>query len=282
VRRLVTIALSLSLLLGLSTAGRLFAQDQTKKEEAKKDDPQKDDAKKDDAKKEEAKKDDAKKDDAKKEAPKEKEAPKPPPPPTVPPEVQDKLEKARRAVAEAIVAAQDAGLVDTTVDPPPVLEILIRGYANDKAVLKAKVDELKANANAGKEAGVSPEVFGAWFTGFGQLEGVRAEDNVRIVPPSKGLSDFYRQRAEIMNRHIAEVRKAKGEAPKPAEAKKAAEPKKEEPKPEAKKEEAKKDEAKPEAKKDEPKKDESKEEPKKEEPKKDEPKKDEPKKDEPK
>ena len=30
------------------------------------------------------------------------------------------VDVARRAVAEAIVAAQDAGLVETSIDPPPV------------------------------------------------------------------------------------------------------------------------------------------------------------------
>ena len=80
-------------------------------------------AKKDEAKGEPAKKEEA----AKKEPEKYVEAP----PPTVPKEVEEKLEKARRAVAEAIVAAEDAGLVDSSIDPPPILDILIKGYAID-------------------------------------------------------------------------------------------------------------------------------------------------------
>ena len=71
-----------------------------------------------------------KKDEAAKKEP-EKAAPVETPPPTIPKEVEEKLEKARLAVAEAIVAAQDAGLVDTSIDPPPILDILIKGYAID-------------------------------------------------------------------------------------------------------------------------------------------------------
>jgi hypothetical protein len=66
----------------------------------------------------------------------EKAAPVEAPPPTVPKEVEEKLDKARRAVAEAIVAAEDAGLVDTSIDPPPILDILIKGYAIDARTLK--------------------------------------------------------------------------------------------------------------------------------------------------
>lgn len=120
--------------------------------------------------------------------------------PTVPPEVEAKLEAARRAVAEAIVAAQDAGLVDTTVNPPPVLDILINGYANDRALLKGVTTEKP-------EAELSVEVFGAWFTGYGLLEGIVPEKNVKIVPPSRGLKAFYDKRAALLNRHIEEVRR---------------------------------------------------------------------------
>ena len=66
--------------------------------------------------------------------------------------------------------------------------------------------------------------------------------DIRIVNPSAGLKDWYDKRANMLNKHIEEVRKAKGQtaAPKPAETK-PAEVKKEEPKPaEVKKEEAKK------------------------------------------
>ncbi len=290
-RRFATLALSLLLLLGLTVAGRLAAQDE-KKEAAK---PAPADAEKSPVKDQ----DKAKAPDAGKAETKEAEAAPPPmqsltPPDAIPPEVEQKLEAARKAVAEAIVAAQDANLVDSTINPPPILDILLLGRADDKATL-SKI--------AGKtvEAGVSPEVFGAWFTGYGQLENITAEKNVRIVPPSKGLKAYYDRRATLFNRYIDEARKdkgspeqpkeemKKGEAPtpkvdeQPKEATKNATPKAEEkkdqPKDEPKAEEPKKDETpKDEPKAEEPKKDEtSKDEPKAEEPKKDETSKDEPK-----
>jgi len=219
----------------------------------------------------EAKKEEAKP-EAKKEEAKTPEAPAELPPPTVPPEVEAKLEAARHAVAEAIVAAQDAGLVDTSIDPPPILDILIKGYAVDARALK--------NTAGKKPYPVSPEVFGAWFTGFGKpIDGLNYQSDVRIMNPSAGLKDWYNQRAAILNQHIEAVRKAKGPAPaaKVEEKKEEAKP---EPKPEEKKEEAKpepkpeekKEEAKPEPKAEE-KKEEAKPEPKAEE-KKDEAKKD--------
>ncbi len=223
-RRFVTLVLSLSLLLGLSAAG-LVAQDDAKKDQAKT----------------EAKKDEPKKEEAKKEAPKGD-----PPLPAIPPEVEAKRVAALKAVAELIVAAQDAGLIETTIDPPPILDVLITGRALDARVLKGKSD-------ASPEVGLNPETFGAWFTGQGKMDGVTAEKNVRIMQPSKGLQDWYDRRSELLKKHIAEIRKTK-------------------PEPAAAKDEPKKDEVK----KDEPKKDE----PKKDEPKKDEVKKDEPKKDE--
>lgn len=181
--------------------------------------------------------------------------------PTIPPEVEAKLEAARRAVAEAIVAAQDAGLVETSIDPPPILDILITGRATDGRTVK--------KTGGTPPFAVSPEVLGAWFTGYGKVEGINHVKDVRIINPSAGLKQWYDDRARILNTHIAAVRKAKGPAP-AAEPKKA-EVKKEEPKPEAKKEEAKpeakKEEPKPEAKKEEPK-PEAKPEVKKEEPKK--------------
>lgn len=152
----------------------------------------------------------------------------PPPLKPVPPEVEAKLEAARRAVAEAIIAAQDAGLVETTIDPPPILDILILGQANDKLVLQAKLDELKANPNANPEAALSVEVFGAWFAAQGVLPGVDLQKNIKIMNPSKGLIDWYAKRAEIINRHLVEARKAKGEAAPAKEEAKAAEPAKEE------------------------------------------------------
>ena len=220
VRRFAMLAVSLSLLLGLTGAQHLFAQAEAKKDEVKKEEaPKKDEPKKDEAKKDEAPK---------------KDEPLPP----IPPEVEKKLEAARRAVAEAIVAAQDAGLVKSSIDPPPILDILITGRATDESTLKDK-------------KGVSPEVFGAWFTGYGKTQGVNPQSDVRIINPSAGLKAWYDQRANILNREIEAVRKAKGG---PAEAKKE-EPKKEE----VKKEEPKKEEPK-EEKKEEPKKEEPKEE----------------------
>ncbi|MEJ7639854.1 MAG: hypothetical protein WKF75_18255 [Singulisphaera sp.] len=139
--------------------------------------------------------------------------------PPIPPEVEAKLEAARHAVAEAIVAAQDAGLIQTTVDPPPILDILITGRAIDERTVRSRT-------------GVSPEVFGAWFTGYGKLEGFTPQKDVRITQPTPGLKQLYDQRANVLNRHIEAVRKAKGPAPTP----KAAESKKEEPKKEEMKE----------------------------------------------
>jgi hypothetical protein len=172
----------------------------------------------------------------------------PPAPPTIPPQVEAKLEAARRAVAEAIVAAEDAGLVDSSIDPPPILDILINGYANDRAVLKAVTTEKP-------EAGLSPEVFGAWFTGYGKpMDGITAEKNVKIVPPSQGLKAWYDKRAEFLRRHIAEVRKARGSAEptpaatpsaEPSPAPTATEPKAEEPKVEEPKAEESQTEAPP-------------------------------------
>jgi hypothetical protein len=255
VRRFAMLALTLSMLLGLSGTYHLFAQD-AKKEEAKQEapkvEPKKDEpaAKKDEpaAKKDEpaAKKDEpaAKKD----ESAAKKEEPLPP----IPPEVEKKREAAWKAIAELIVASQDAGLVKTTIDPPPILDILITGRATDEAALKAT-----------PKTGVSPEVFGAWFTGYGKTQGIVPQSDVRIIQPSAGLKTWYDQRASFLTREIDAVRKAKG-TPAPAKA-------------EAKKEETKKEEVK----KEEPKKEETKkEEPKKEEPKKEEPKKEEVKKEE--
>ncbi|GAC1475340.1 MAG: hypothetical protein NVSMB9_27640 [Isosphaeraceae bacterium] len=253
-RRFAMLAVSLSLLLGLTGARYLFAQ--VEKTTVKKEETRKDETKKEEPKKEETKKDEPKKEESKKEETKKDE-----PLPPIPPWVEAKLQAARRAVAEAIVAAQDAGLVKTSIDPPPILDILITGRATDESTLKA-------------HTGVSPEVFGAWFTGYGKTEGIVAQNDVRITQPSAGLKTLYEQRASFLNREIEAVRKANGTS-KPKD-----EPKKDEPKKdESKKDESKKDESK----KDEPKKDETKkDETKKDEPKKDEPKKDEPKKDEPK
>jgi hypothetical protein len=118
-------------------------------------------------------------------------------------------------VAEAIVAAQDAGLVQTSIDPPPILDILITGRATDEKALKDRT-------------GVSPEVFGAWFTAYGKSPGIEPSKDVRIIEPSAGLKSWYDQRASILNREIEAVRKAKGTPEKPKDEAKAAEPKKDE------------------------------------------------------
>jgi hypothetical protein len=201
VRRFATIALSFGLLLGLTGVHHLRAQDEAKKDAT----PPKSETAQPDAAKEKAK-EAAPKPEAKE---KEKEAaPKPDasaateaPPPPIPPEVEAKLEAARRAVAEAIVAAEDAGLVKTTINPPPILDILITGRANDESTLKAKT-------------GVSPEVFGAWFSDQGKLKDINPMKDVRIYNPTAGLKEFFDQRAAVLNRHIEAVRKASGSAKK--------------------------------------------------------------------
>ena len=226
VRRFAMFALVLSSFLGLTGTFSLFAQDTKKVDEPKKEEPKKEEPKKEEPKKETPKV----VDEPKKEAPKAEEPKKEEPLPPIPPEVEKKLEAARKAVAEAIVAAEDAGLVKSSISPPPILDILITGRATDEASLKART-------------GVSPEVFGAWFTGFGKTEGVTAQTDVRILPPSGGLKAWYEQRNAFLVREIDAARKARGPAPKPAEVKKE-EPKKEEPKAEAKKEEPKKEEVK--------------------------------------
>jgi hypothetical protein len=229
------LSLCLVLTLGLVRAGSLFAQETKQKEAVKADAPKADASKKEETKSEAAKPADT--------AKKEPEKPAEPPAPTIPKAVEDKLEAARRAVAEAIVAAQDAGLVDSSIDPPPILDILIKGYALDARILK--------DPSAKKTYwAVTPEVFCGWFTGYGkQPEGatINPQTDIRIVNPSAGLKDWYDRRANMLNRHIEEIRKARGQtaAPKPADTKK------EEPKPA----DTKKEESKPtDTKKEEPKK----------------------------
>lgn len=250
-RRFVVLAISASLLLGVSASARLWAQDAAKQDPAKSE--QKPEVKptteadKPAADAQKPATESAAGEPGKAEA-KPAAAPVAPPPlKPIPPEVEAKLEAARRAVAEAIVAAQDAGLVDTTISPPPILDILILGQANDGAVLKAKLDELKADPNASPEAGLSPEVFGAWFSMQGKMDGVDLGKNIRIVHPSKGLLEWYAARAKIFDRHIAEVRKTMGtpEAAKAAETPKDEAKAAETPKDETKPTETPKDEAKP-------------------------------------
>ena len=158
-----------------------------------------------------AKTQEAAKDDAKKDAGKAAEAAKvaEPPLPPIPPDVQAKIDAARKAVAEMIVAAQDAGLVETSIDPPPILDLLINGRATDSRTLKGA-----------KPFGVSPEVFGAWFTGFGKTDGINYVEDLRIMNPSTGLKQWYEQRARILEQYIQEIRKTKpAPAPKKEEAK---------------------------------------------------------------
>lgn len=242
VRRIATLIVSSGLVLGLGMLQirPAFAQDAKKDTPAAKPEAPKADAAKPAAKPETSKPAEPAKEKAedkakKEEAPKATEAPLPP----IPKEVQDKIDAARRAVAEAIVAAQDAGLVETSIDPPPILDILITGRATDARTLK--------NAAAKKPYAVSPEVFAAWFTGYGGtgFESVDYVKDIRIVQPGAGLKALFDQRAMILRNEIAEVRKAKGQpaaakpaekkeepkaaekpAEKPADAKKAGEPKK--------------------------------------------------------
>lgn len=210
-RRSLTLAASCCLVLGLELApvNPLFAQNEVQKaaqppaKAETKEAPKSTDATKtgETAKKQEAAKDDpAKKDAAKTETPKAVEPPLPP----IPPEVQAKIDAARKAVAEAIVAAQDAGLIETSIDPPPVLDLLVNGRVTDARTLKGA-----------KPYGMSPEVFGAWFTGFGKTEGINYEADLRIMHPSAGLKQYYEQRARILEQYIQEARKAKGPAPTP-------------------------------------------------------------------
>jgi outer membrane biosynthesis protein TonB len=217
-RRCVTLAGSCSLVLALALApvDLLSAQDvkkvdaqappATKAEVTTKETPKPDAKPGDSAKGPETAKDDAKKDAGKTTEP--PKVPEPPLPP-IPPEVQAKIDAARKAVAEAIVAAQDAGLIETSIDPPPILDLLINSRVTDARTLKGA-----------KPYGVSPEVFGAWFTGFGKTDGINYVEDLRIMNPSAGLKQWYEQRARIMEQYIQEIRKTKpAPAPKKEEAK---------------------------------------------------------------
>ncbi len=122
-----------------------------------------------------------------------------------------------------IVAAQDAGLVETSIDPPPILDILITGRATDLRTLK--------NTTAKKPYAVSPEVFGAWFTGYGKTRGHQLRGGRSDHQPQRRPQAVVRLARRILEQYIQEIRKAKGPAPKkeeskPAETKKAEEPKK--------------------------------------------------------
>jgi hypothetical protein len=218
VRRFVPLALSLVLVLatGIARVDQLFAQAEVKKALV----PTKPETQaKETPKPAATKTEPAAKPEQSKTAPAQ---PAEPPLPPLPPEVRAKVDAARKAVAEAIVAAQDAGLVETSIDPPPILDILITYRATDARTLK--------NTAAKKPYTVSPEVFGAWFTGYGKLDGINYADEVRIINPSAGLKQWYDDRARFLEQYIQEIRKTKpAPAPKkdetkPAEAKKAGEP----------------------------------------------------------
>jgi hypothetical protein len=214
-RRCVTLAVSCCFVLALFLlpVDVLIAQDAVKKaavapapaEAVQKETPKTDAPKSGDpAKKTEPAQDDAAKKDAGKAEP-AKVVEKP-----IPPEVQAKIDAARKAVAEMIVAAQDAGLVETSIDPPPILDILIYGRVTDARTLKApKPPNLPY--------GLTPEIFGAWFTGYGKMDEINYKDDVRVMQPSAGLKQWYDQRARILEQYIQEIRKTK---PAPAAAKK--------------------------------------------------------------
>ena len=115
-----------------------------------------------------------------------------------------------------IVAAQDAGLVETSIDPPPILDILIDGRTMDARILKGPKPP-------GLPYGLTPEIFGAWFTGYGNLDEINYKDDVRVMQPSAGLKKWYDQRARILEQYIQEIRKTKpAPAPKKDETKPAA------------------------------------------------------------
>lgn len=215
VQRVVTLTLSLCVVLFVATArmDRLFAQGEAKKEAQT---PKTEPGKTEPGKTEPAKTEPGKTEPGKTEAKKAEVAKPEPPLAPIPPDVQAKLDAARRAVAEAIVAAQDAGLVETSIDPPPILDILVTGRATDLRTLK--------NATAKKPYGVSPEVFAAWFTGYGKTDlGINYVDDLRIVNPSNGLKQFFDDRARLLQQLIEEIRKAKGQSTAPKAATKPAE-----------------------------------------------------------
>jgi hypothetical protein len=225
-RRCVTLAVSCCFVLALALApvDLLFAQGDAKKEAqppakteaATKETPKPDATQSgDQAKKPETAKDDAAKKDAGKTEPTK---PAEPPLPPIPPEVQAKIDAARKAVAEAMVAAQDAGLIETSIDPPPILDLLINGRVTDARTLKAPKPP-------GQPYGLTPEVFGAWFTGYGKMDGINYQDDVRVMHPGQGLKQWYDQRARILEQYIQEIRKTKPAPPPKKEATKPADTK---------------------------------------------------------
>ncbi len=138
-------------------------------------------------------------------------------------------------MAEAIAAAEKAGLVNSSIDPPPILDILVFGYA---------IDQREYAKDAKDRVGVSPEVFGAWFSGYGKKEAnpsLIPQDEVRIFQPSKGLKKLYDQKATVFNSLLEAARKAQAEPVKPKEEAKPEPAKEEKPKDEKPAEEKKED-----------------------------------------
>lgn len=125
----------------------------------------------------------------------------------LPKNVVDKLKAARKAVAEAIAEAESAGLIETTLDTdvdggkgiPPILDFLIDGKVDDVTQIK-------------NHSGVSPEVFGAWFTEHGKLDSYVAAKDIRIMKPEHGLADYYCRRREAFKGFLEEARKSKNPA----------------------------------------------------------------------
>ena len=183
-RRFAMLALSLSLVLVLTGSLQLVADD-AKKDEAPKpaETPTKDEAAKPaepkakpaETKPAETKPAETKAAETKAAETKAAEAPLP----TIPPEVEAKLEAARRAVAEAIVAARRRTRRDDHQSAPDPRHPHHRP-ASPMRGLKART-------------GSAPRSFCAWFTGQGKLEGITAQRDVRMVQPSDGLKTLYEQ-----------------------------------------------------------------------------------------
>ncbi len=76
--------------------------------------------------------------------------------------------------------------METTIDPPPILDILVTGRALDLRDLKAT-----------PRKGVSPEVFAAWFTGYGgkNIEGVNPRPTSGSSCRRSGLKAYYDERS---------------------------------------------------------------------------------------
>lgn len=237
--RLATIGLSFALLIGLSASwSPLTAQDEAKKEakqddakkdDAKKDKAPKDDAKKDDTKKDETKKDDAKKDEAKKEAQEGRRAPCRP---AGSPGKARKSPQGRGRGNRRGGEGRPRQFVDRPSADPGYSGLRLRDRPREYA------------KDAKDRVGVSPEVFGAWFSGYGKKEAnpsLIPQDEVRIFQPSKGLKKLYDQKATVFNSLLEAARKAQAEPVKPKEEAKPEPAKEEKPKDEKPAEEKKED-----------------------------------------